>query len=77
MIKTNSLAILDGYGSGETNFMAQLGTSDAQVQVFDSFIFVPILAVLNSPDQSAVLAIIGHSDRVDTEGLTREQRRRQ
>ena len=78
MIKTITQTIVDGYGSGETDFLVRLGQSDPQVQLdFDTEIIQPILAVLTSPDQSAVLTITGHGDRVDTEGLTREQRRQQ
>ena len=78
MIKTISEAVIDGYGSGETDFLVRFGQSEVEVQiVIETNIFAPILAVLNTPDQSAVLTITGHSDRVDTEGLTREQRRLQ
>ena len=67
-----------GYGSGETDFPARLGLSDPQVKLdFETEIIQPILVVLTSPDQSAVLTITAHSDRVDTEGLMREQRRQQ
>ena len=70
--------ILAGYGSGEIDFMMRLGQSDELVRTeIDNKILFPLLAVLNSPDQSAVLVIVGHSDRVDTEGLTREQRLKQ
>jgi hypothetical protein len=78
MIKTITQTIIDGYGSGETDFLTRFGQSDVQVQIdIETNILNPILAVLNSPDQSAVLTVTGHSDRVDTEGLTREQRRQQ
>lgn len=78
MIKTNSSVILAGYGAGEIDFMVRLGQASELIGVeIDDKIFFPLLAVLNSPDQSAVLVVVGHSDRVDTEGLTREQRRQQ
>lgn len=78
MIKTITEAILDGYGSGETDFLVQFQKSDVQMLGdFETNILNPILGVLNSLDQSAVLTVTGHSDRVDTGGLTREQRRQQ
>jgi len=78
MIKTITEAIIDGYGSGETSFLARLGQSDVQVQSdIQTNIIEPLLAVLNSSDQTAVLTVAGHSDRVDTAGLTREQRRQE
>jgi flagellar motor protein MotB len=78
MIRTITQMIVDGYRSGETDFLTRLGQADAQVRSeFQTEIIQPILAVLTSPNQTAVLTIAGHSDRVDTEGLTREQRRKQ
>jgi hypothetical protein len=78
MIKTITQMSIDGYGTGETDFATRLSLSDSQVQLdFETEIIQPILAVLSCSDQSAVLTITGHSDRVDTEGLTREQRRQQ
>jgi flagellar motor protein MotB len=78
MIKTTSSGVLAGYGAGEIDFNVRLEQSSEQARIsVDDKIFFPLLAVLDSPDQSAVLVIIGHSDRVDTEGLTREQRRQQ
>lgn len=78
MIKTITQTIVDGYRSGETDFLARLGQADAQVRSeVQTEIIQPILAVLTSHMQTAVLTITGHSDRVDTEGLTREQRRKQ
>ena len=78
MIKTITESIIDGYPSGKIDFLEQLLAAGKEVSdQFDAAIIQPILAVLNSPDQCAVLTIAGHSDRVDTEGLTREQRRQQ
>jgi hypothetical protein len=78
MIKEITVFTIDGYGSGETDFAARLAQSGPQVQLdFQTSIIDPLLMVLSSPDQSAVLTITGHSDRVDTAGLTREQRRLQ
>jgi methyl coenzyme M reductase gamma subunit len=78
MIKTITQMSIDGYGAGETDFATRFSLSDPQVQLdFETEIIQPILAVLSSSDQTAVLTINGHSDRVDTEGLTREQRRQQ
>jgi flagellar motor protein MotB len=76
MQKNFSFLILDGYGSGETDFSTRLAQSDPQVQsAFDEYIIQPLLVVLNSAGECAVLTIEGHSDRVDSEGLNREQRR--
>jgi len=76
MLKNVSEFILDGYGSGETDFLTRVSQSSQQVQDdLNLFIIDPLLAVLASTDQTAVLEIQGHSDRVDTEGLSREERR--
>jgi hypothetical protein len=76
MIKTITEAIVDGYGPEQPDFLTRLNEADFLTQVgFDTQIIQPILAVLETTDQSAVLTITGHSDRVDTEGLSREQRR--
>lgn len=78
MQKIITQMIVADYGAGETNFLTRLGQADAQVQLdFENEIIQPIVAVLSSADETAVLTITGHSDRVDTEGLTREQRRQQ
>src|SRR5438094_357027 len=78
MIKTITEAVVDGYLSGETDFLVRLGQADVEVEeAFETAIMQPLLAVLSSPDQAAVLTITGHADREDTEGLTREQRRQQ
>lgn len=70
--------IVDGYEAGETAFLFRLGQSNPQVQLdFENEIILPLVAVLSSADQTAVLTITGCSDRVDTEGLSREQRRQQ
>lgn len=78
MVKTITQMTVDGYKAHQTDFATQLSLSDSQVQLdFETEIIQPILAVLSSSDQTAVLTITGHADRVDTEGLTREQRRQQ
>jgi hypothetical protein len=69
---------IDGYGSGETDFLTRLSQSSQEVKDdFERKIIQPILAVLASTDQTAVLSILGASDRVDTQGTSREQRRLQ
>jgi hypothetical protein len=78
MQKIITQTIVAGYEAGETDFLFRLGQSDPQVQLdFENEIIQSLVAVLNSADQTAVLTITGHSDRVDTEGLSREQRRQQ
>jgi hypothetical protein len=69
---------IDGYASGETDFATRLSNSPPEVQdEFNLTVVSPLLAVLASSDQTAVLIIQGHSDRVDTPGLSREQCRLQ
>ena len=78
MIKTVTEMIVDGYGSGELDFLTRLNQADVLTQVgFDTQIIQPMIAVLNTENESAVLTITGHADRVDTPGLTREQIRQQ
>jgi hypothetical protein len=78
MIKTVTEMIVDGYGSGATDFLTRLNGADFLTQVgFDTQILQPMLAVLNTSDESAVLTVTGHADRVDDPGLTREEIRQQ
>lgn len=70
--------IVDGYVANQTDFLERLGQADFLTQTgFDTQILQPLLAVLNTDDESAVLTITGHADRVDTSGLSREQIRQQ
>ncbi len=76
MLKNIFSMTIDGYGSGETDFGTRLANVSASVRFdFDTFILGSLIAVLSSADQTAVLEVAGHSDRVDTDGLSREQRR--
>jgi hypothetical protein len=78
MIKTVTEMIVDGFGANETDFLTRLNAADMLTQVgFDTQIIQPMLAVLNTDDESAVLTVTGHADRVDTPGLTREEIRQQ
>lgn len=78
MIRSITECIFDGYGSGQTDFLVRLNQADPALAVdFEISIITPLLEVLANPDQTGVLTITGHSDRVDTPGLTREQRREQ
>jgi flagellar motor protein MotB len=65
---------LSGYGDRKTKFVERLIEAN-KLEAFVDIIVQPIAAVLRSSDQTAVLTITGHADRVDIEGLTREQRR--
>jgi hypothetical protein len=76
MIKDIGEITIDGYGSGETDFVTRLSLSPFEIQdQFEATITSRLISVLGSSDQAAVLVIQGHSDRVDTQGLSREQRR--
>src|SRR5262249_17289016 len=78
MLKNIFTLTIDGYGSGETDFGTRLANASSDVQIdFENFILGSLIAVLSSTDQTAVLEVAGHSDRVDTEGLSREERRLQ
>jgi hypothetical protein len=78
VIKTVTEMIVDGYGTGELDFLTRLSQAESLTQIgFDTEIIQPLLAVLETDSETAVLTITGHADRVDTEGLTREQRRQQ
>ena len=78
MIHTFTFATIDGYGTNDVDFdLALLNAPGDKKSAFETEIITPITELLNSPDQTAVLSMTAHSDRVDTEGLTREQRRAQ
>ncbi len=78
MINIITAAEIDGYGSDDTNFdSALLNAPPESSSAFEAEIIAPIIEVLDSADQTAVLLVTGHGDRVDTVGLTREQRRQQ
>ena len=61
---------VDGYGSGETDFLVRLSQDGIMQQLVIDTIIDPIVAVLASGDDGAVLTVAGHSDRVDTAGLS-------
>ena len=68
--------VVDGYGSGETDFNTRLAQSAPEVQqAVDTEIIQPIVAALNTSDQTVSLTILGHADRDDTPGLSREDHR--
>lgn len=76
MFKIVSTMVIDGYGSGETDFRTQLDRVPESVRdEFNNLIFFRLIEVWNTADQTAVLSLEGHSDRVDTAGLSREERR--
>jgi hypothetical protein len=76
MIRSITEFVLDGYPAGELDFTIRLSQAGVETaDLFEAMILQPVIDVLSTDDQSAVLTITGHSDRVDTEGLTREQRR--
>jgi flagellar motor protein MotB len=76
MTKTITEAVVDGYPAQNVDFVAALGNASDEVrEQFELQILGPVLAVLSTPGESAVLSVAGHADRVDTEGLSREQRR--
>ena len=61
---------VDGYGSGETDFLVRLSQDGIMQQLVIDTIIDPIVAILASGDDGAVLTVAGHSDRVDTAGLS-------
>jgi len=76
VFKIISTVVIDGYGSGETDFLTQLDrVPDSVREEFNNLIFTRLVEVWSTNDQTAVLSMEGHSDRVDTDGLSREQRR--
>lgn len=63
MLHEWTLARVDGFAAGETDFAARLAASSQSVRDdFDNNVMSPLV---NGPD-GVVLVIIGHSDRVDT-----------
>jgi methyl coenzyme M reductase gamma subunit len=78
MNKLVTEAVVNGFGSGETDFLTRLNEADEETQdQFETQIIQPILAVLDTEAETAVLTITGHADRVDTPGLSHEERRKQ
>jgi hypothetical protein len=61
--------IVDGFASGETDFLVHLDSDPFIKAAFIAEIIVPIVGVLNSVNDGATLSVSGHSDRVDTAGL--------
>jgi hypothetical protein len=77
-IKSIAEVLVDGYGSGEVDFRTQLTQLDPQVGLdVQKLIVQRIVDAEGSDTKGVVLEVIGHADRVDTEGLSREQRRLQ
>lgn len=75
-IKSITQIIVDGYGAGEVDFRAQLTQLDPQVALdVQNLIVQPIVDAEGSDNKGVVLEVQGHSDRDDTDGLSREQHR--
>lgn len=66
---------VDGYGSGELDFLGRLQSAPEAFAAVQSEIVQPLVQVLTTDGQTAVMTVTGHSDRVDDPGLSREQRR--
>lgn len=66
-------AIVNGFGSGETDLATRLAQDPVQAALFNSQIIDNIVDVLRSPDAGAALAVAGHADRDDTAGLSHIQ----
>ncbi len=62
--------VVDKFVSGETDFLPHLDNDPFIKQAFIDEIIVPIVDVLHSANDGAVLSVAGHSDRVDTPGLS-------
>jgi hypothetical protein len=76
VIKTVTEAVVDGYEPGEVELIPRLTQGDPQMRAdYEANVIQPLVDVLLSDDQTAVLRVEGHSDREDSPGLTREQRR--
>lgn len=73
MLKQVFEFVVDGFGSGETDFAVRLSQDLLMKQIFTERIIDNIVDVLASPDAGAVLSVAGHADRVDTPGLTHVQ----
>jgi hypothetical protein len=62
-------SIVDGFGSGETDFATRLAADPIQASNFNTKIIDNIVDVLRSqPNAGAALSVVGHSDRDDTPG---------
>jgi hypothetical protein len=60
MIKTVTEMIVDGYGTGEVDFLAHLNQADLLTQIgLNTQILQPFLAVLETERANAVLTITG------------------
>ncbi|MFF7748374.1 hypothetical protein ACFZCP_03785 [Streptomyces sp. NPDC007971] len=66
-----------GYGDHETEFKTLFDTLGSALQnlIFDEAVTPAASAESGSAGQFCAVMILGHSDRVDTPGLTPEQRR--
>ena len=66
-----------GYGSHKTDFKELFDTLGSPLQnlIFDEAVTPAASAEAASAGQFCAIMILGHSDRVDTPGLTPEQRR--
>ncbi|MFJ9105641.1 hypothetical protein ACIRJM_45160 [Streptomyces sp. NPDC102405] len=67
----------DGYGDHETDFKTLFDTLPSSLQnlIFDQAVTPAASAESAATGQFCAIVILGHSDRVDTAGLTPEQRR--
>lgn len=79
MLKINFPAVaVNGYDSGETDFtaaFAQACVEDPNLALtFESNVMEPLTTALQNADQCGFFEVIGCSDRVDTPGLTHQQR---
>lgn len=68
---------IGGYGDHETEFKTLFDSLDSGSQnlIFDEVVTPAASAEAATAGQFCVVVILGHSDRVDTPGLTSEQRR--
>ena len=68
--------ILAGYESGKTDFDERLSVAPGADGEFERIAYEAFSAI-STPGECAVITVAGHSDRVDTPGIDREQRREQ
>lgn len=72
---------VDGYVSGETEFEPAFARACDNIpgfsDLFETNIMAPMVEVAPDPTQCGFFHATGHSDRVDTAGLTRQQIREQ
>jgi hypothetical protein len=68
---------IDGYGDHETEFKTLFDSlnSERQNLIFDEAVLPAASAESAAAGQFCAVMLLGHSDRVDTPGLTPEQRR--